>query len=273
MKKRPDCSSIRDYVSKLLSDPDIIEEIVSNRLLCLTDNNKIKNRPTNGRDSYYIIGEIPVQVEIPPNPSNELFPGPVSYETPLIKDMGKSSSVNPTNENKGDKNNQHEKIENLTIELTALKLFVQEQFYIMKKQLEETIPESTKQDKNVKKKKTENKGGEENKGIKKKDKESKKKDKEEKNKPKGSNSPTEKSKIYILGDSMIKKLNGYFLTKKVRHKYLIKERSFSGAKVSCMVDHVKPTLRDDKPDHIILQAGTNDLRTEKKASQIAKSMT
>ena len=71
---------------------------------------------------------------------------------------------------------------------------------------------------------------------------------------------------------MIKKLNGYFLTKKVRHKYLIKVRSFSGAKVSCMVDHVKPTLRDDKPDHIILHAGTNDLRAEKSTSQIAKSI-
>ena len=69
---------------------------------------------------------------------------------------------------------------------------------------------------------------------------------------------------------MIKKLNGYFLKKKVRHKYLIKVRS--GAKVSCMVDHVKPTLRDGKPDHIILHAGTNDLRTEKTASQIAKSV-
>ena len=71
---------------------------------------------------------------------------------------------------------------------------------------------------------------------------------------------------------MIKKLNGYFLTKKVRHKYLIKVRSFSGAKVSCMVDHVKPTLRDDKPDHIILHVGTNDLRTEKTGNQITKSI-
>ena len=71
---------------------------------------------------------------------------------------------------------------------------------------------------------------------------------------------------------MIKKLNGYFLTKKVRHKYLMKVRSFSGAKVSCMVDHVKSILRDDKPDRVILQAGTNDLRTEKTSSQIAKSI-
>ena len=66
--------------------------------------------------------------------------GPASYETPLIKDMGKSSFLNLTNENEADKNHHHEKIEKLIIELTALKLFVQEQFYIIKKKLEETIP-------------------------------------------------------------------------------------------------------------------------------------
>ena len=52
----------------------------------------------------------------------------------------------------------------------------------------------------------------------------------------------------------------------------MKARSFSGAKVCFMVNHVKPTLRDDKPDHIILHAGTNDLRAEKTSSQIAKSI-
>ena len=82
----------------------------------------------------------------------------------------------------------------------------------------DTENKDTKEDKNVKKKDTENKGGEENKEIKKKDKESKKIEKEGRNKASGNNSPREKSKIYILGDSMIKKLNGYFLTKKVRHK-------------------------------------------------------
>ena len=48
-------------------------------------------------------------------------------------------------------------------------------------------------------------------------------------------------------------------------------RSFSGAKISCMMDLVKPTVRDINPDHIILHAGTNDLRTENTASQIAKA--
>ena len=38
-----------------------------------------------------------------------------------------------------------------------------------------------------------------------------------------------------------------------------------------MTDHVKPTLRDIDPDHIVLHAGTNVLRTENTASQIAKA--
>ena len=61
--------------------------------------------------------------------------------------------------------------------------------------------------------------------------------------------------------------------KNVRHKFLVKVRPFTGAKVSCMVDHVKPTIRDDKPDHVILHTGTNDLRSEKTANQIARSIT
>ena len=40
-----------------------------------------------------------------------------------------------------------------------------------------------------------------------------------------------------------------------------------------MVDHVKPTIRDDKPDHVILHTGTNDLRGKKTAGQIARSIT
>ena len=86
MKKCPNSSSICNYISKLLSNSDITEEIVLNRLHYQTDNNKIKNKPTNG-DSYYIIDKKPVQVEIPPNPCNELIPGPLSYETSLIKDI------------------------------------------------------------------------------------------------------------------------------------------------------------------------------------------
>ena len=71
---------------------------------------------------------------------------------------------------------------------------------------------------------------------------------------------------------MVKKVNGFFLTKDINHRYLVKVRSFSSAKTRCMHDHVKPTIRDFNPEHIILHVGTNDLNSEKTASQIANSI-
>ena len=78
--------------------------------------------------------------------------------------------------------------------------------------------------------------------------------------------------MFILGDSMVKKVNGFFLTKYIKHKYLVKVKSFSSANTRCMHDHVKPTIRDFNPEHIIVHMGTNDLDSEKTASQIASSI-
>ena len=39
-----------------------------------------------------------------------------------------------------------------------------------------------------------------------------------------------------------------------------------------MYDQAKPTTRELNPEHIILHVGTNDLKTEKTASQISKSI-
>ena len=49
--------------------------------------------------------------------------------------------------------------------------------------------------------------------------------------------------------------------------------SFLGVRISCMIDHVNPTLRDINLDHIVLHAGTNDLRTENTNNLIAKATT
>ena len=58
--------------------------------------------------------------------------------------------------------------------------------------------------------------------------------------------------INILEDSIIKNYLGIISSrKKVRNKFCFKVFPFSGAKMSCMVDHVKPTICDDKPDHVI----------------------
>ena len=78
--------------------------------------------------------------------------------------------------------------------------------------------------------------------------------------------------MFILGDSIVKNVNGYLLTKKLQNKKLIKVRLFSGAKVSCMFDHVKPTIREFNPNHIILHIRTNELKSSKIASQISRSV-
>ena len=55
---------------------------------------------------------------------------------------------------------------------------------------------------------------------------------------------------------MVKKVNSFLLTRNINHKFLVKVRSFSSAKVNCMNDYVKPTLRDFNPEHIILHANS-----------------
>ena len=68
------------------------------------------------------------------------------------------------------------------------------------------------------------------------------------------------------------KNNGFLLTKKIIHKHLVKVLSFSRVKISCMTDDVKPTLQNINLDHILLQAGANDLGTENTVSQNVKAM-
>ena len=46
-------------------------------------------------------------------------------------------------------------------------------------------------------------------------------------------------------------------------------KSFSGSKIRCVKDHMKPSLRE-KPDHTILHVGTNDLNSDRPHNFIAK---
>ena len=51
----------------------------------------------------------------------------------------------------------------------------------------------------------------------------------------------------ILGDSMVKHLNGWEMSKKIKN-CKVYVRSFAGAKVQCMNDYKKASIRDE-PDH------------------------
>ena len=48
-------------------------------------------------------------------------------------------------------------------------------------------------------------------------------------------------------------------------------KKFPGAKARCMKDYVKPSVRQ-KPDHLILRVGTNDLDSDKLPEILAKSV-
>ena len=65
---------------------------------------------------------------------------------------------------------------------------------------------------------------------------------------------------------MVKKVNGFELSKSVKYKYSVRVRFHPSAKTSCINDHVKPVIRNQ--DHMILHTGTNDLSSDKTPVQI-----
>ena len=48
-------------------------------------------------------------------------------------------------------------------------------------------------------------------------------------------------------------------------------KNFPFARVKCMQDYLKTSLRED-PHHLIIHGGTNDILTNKQLEQIAKSI-
>ena len=82
------------------------------------------------------------------------------------------------------------------------------------------------------------------------------------------NSKTRKT-AFIIGDSMVKKIDGYLLTSSINDRYIVKVRPFLSAKTIDMVDYIKPTQRDFNPDVYLLHVGTNDLSSNKSPKQIS----
>ena len=79
-----------------------------------------------------------------------------------------------------------------------------------------------------------------------------------------------KKLIVILGDSMLKHLNGWEMTKKVKNDWKIFVKYFSDATTNYMEDYIKPSLRKDL-NHIILHVGTNNLILGRTSQDIAIS--
>ena len=60
--------------------------------------------------------------------------------------------------------------------------------------------------------------------------------------------------VVILGGSMVKHLTGWEMFKNIKN-CKVYVRSFPGAKLQCMDDYKKPSIRDE-PDHFIVHVGT-----------------
>ena len=67
-------------------------------------------------------------------------------------------------------------------------------------------------------------------------------------------------------------MEGWKLKNSLGNNHNVYVRSFPGAKVKCMKDYVKPCIRENNPEYVILHVGTNELNSELTPERIAKSV-
>ena len=78
--------------------------------------------------------------------------------------------------------------------------------------------------------------------------------------------PSFKQRAIVLGDSVLKNVNGWEMSRKATNcKFSIK--SFTGAKFEDMDDYIKPALHED-PNHFTLHSGTNDIANVSKLEEL-----
>ena len=82
-----------------------------------------------------------------------------------------------------------------------------------------------------------------------------------------SRSKSNKAKIFDMGDSIVKDVKGWLLSRKL----YVKVYSFSGTDTEDMFDYIKPLI-NRKPDEIIIHCGTNDLCSIKAPEEIVDNI-
>ena len=73
-RKRPDTSSIHEYLQKKLNNSDVTAEIIESRLSFLTKKNRIENKLTNGKSPYFAKNQTFLNGPIQPNISDKSSP-------------------------------------------------------------------------------------------------------------------------------------------------------------------------------------------------------
>ena len=82
---------------------------------------------------------------------------------------------------------------------------------------------------------------------------------------------TNRKKTLIVGDSIIKNIEGWRLNKRMKSSVGVK--SITGATTKGMNHHIKVCLKDSSADSIILHVGTNNLKNKESVEDIANDIT
>ena len=80
-----------------------------------------------------------------------------------------------------------------------------------------------------------------------------------------------KKSIFVIGNSMVKHLNEWEMSKKLNGNCKVFVKTFSGAKTTSTHDYLKPSVRGSS-DHFIFHVGTNDLSSDKSPEEIVRSI-
>ena len=125
-KKEPNESAIMTHLSEELEELNIDKKQLTERLKWLVEYKRLENKPRNGVNSYYNISNDSHCTEPPLAPKSLDKPTLDKYP-----DKELEVTINHDTENTICKLNQQ--MQNITTELEAIKMFVKEQFYIIKK--------------------------------------------------------------------------------------------------------------------------------------------
>ena len=82
------------------------------------------------------------------------------------------------------------------------------------------------------------------------------------------NDDTPTSYTAIIGDSIVKEIKGWQMSKSVGNNEKIIVKSFSGATTQDMESYILPSI-EKKPQRIIIHTGTNDLKSDLSPNDIA----
>ena len=81
---------------------------------------------------------------------------------------------------------------------------------------------------------------------------------------------TNRKKTLIVGDSIVKNIEGWKLSKRMKSSGAVK--SIPGATTKGMKHHIKGCLEDNSPDSVILHVGTNNLKNKEFVEDITNDM-